>query len=102
MFVPSIRKRNLIAYGVGLLALALIITQPSFAYADLESSIRNVKNELATVVMPLVAVIGLLIASVSYMTGNPNAKQHVTWALLGAAISFGSQSIINFISSLVQ
>ena len=75
---------------------------PNLAFADFESSLRNMKSQLSNVVLPLLAVIGLLIASFSYLTGNPNAKTHITYALIGAGVGFGAQAIIDFISNAVH
>jgi hypothetical protein len=94
-------KKNLAILGIGLMA-AVAVMSPDLAYADLEGSIRNVKTELSGVVLPTLSVIGLLVAAFSYLTGNQNAKQHVSYALIGAAVGFGAQSIIDFISSMVR
>ncbi len=83
-------------------AMLVIAVHPNVAFADFEGSLRNVKSELSNVVLPLLSVIGLLVAAFSYLTGNPNAKQHITYALIGAAVGFGSQAIIDFISSTIH
>ena len=87
----------------GLLLLAtLLVVYPDPAYADLENSVRNIRDQLSGTFLPLLSVIGLLFASFSYLTGNPNSRQHITYALIGAAVGFGAQQIINFISSNVH
>lgn len=95
-------KRGLATISVGLLIAVLVVATPDIAHADLEGSIRNIKSQLSGVVLPLLSVIGLLFASFSYLTGNPNSKQHITYALIGAGVGFGAQSIIDFISSMVH
>lgn len=89
-------------FGIALLAFAVVVAVPDLAYADLEGSIRNIKSQLSGTVLPLLSVIGLLLASFSYLTGNPNSKQHITYALIGAGVGFGAQAIIDFISSAVH
>lgn len=84
------------------LATLVIALYPDLAFADFEGSLRNVKSQLTNVVLPLLSVIGLLIAAFSYLTGNPNAKQHITYALIGAGVGFGAQAIIDFISSTIH
>lgn len=82
---------------------ALVVAlHPDLAFADLEGSLRNVKSQLTNVVLPLLSVIGLLIAAFSYLTGNPNAKQHITYAMIGAGVGFGAQAIIDFIGSTIH
>jgi type IV secretory pathway VirB2 component (pilin) len=102
MFSNLRSKKGLAILGVALLIAAVVVTSPDLAYADLEGSIRNVKSQLSGVFLPLLSVIGLLIASFSFLTGNPNSKQHITYALIGAAVGFGAQSIIDFITSTVH
>jgi type IV secretory pathway VirB2 component (pilin) len=96
-------KRHSVALGVlGLAVVVLIVAQPSPAYADFEGSLRSMKDQLAGVVLPLLSVIGLLVASFSYLTGNPEAKRHIIYALIGAGVGFGAQSIIDFLSSSIH
>lgn len=41
-------------------------------------------------------------ASVSFFTGNPQAKQHIFYAVIGAILGFGAQSIVDFIAQTVH
>ncbi len=88
-------------FSVLIFALVLTIF-PDTAFADFRGSLENVRSQLSNVVLPLLSVIGLLVASFSYMTGHPDSKRHVTYALIGAALGFGSQAIIDFISSSIR
>ena len=72
------------------------------ALASLESSLNGIKQKLTSVLLPVIAVIGLLIATFSFITGSPNAKQHITYAIIGASVGFGAQSIINFIRMTIN
>lgn len=98
---PLIRDRTLLIAFLGLTML-VIAAHPNVAYASFESSLIDLKSKLSNVVLPLLSVIGLLVAAFSYLTGNPNAKQHITYALIGAGVGFGAQSIIDFISSTIH
>lgn len=85
--------------------LALVITTgflPALAYAGFESSLVAIKTKLTGIVLPLIAVIGLAVAGLSFLTGNPNAKQHATYAVIGCLFGFGAQAIVDFISSMVR
>lgn len=97
----SFWKRHL-PLSLFLFAMLAIAAHPNVALADFEGSLRNVKSQLSNVVLPLLSVIGLLVAAFSYLTGNQNAKQHITYALIGAAVGFGSQAIIDFIGSTIH
>lgn len=74
----------------------------NLAFADFESSLAGIKNKLTGVILPLLSVIGMGLAALSLITGNINAKQHVTYAVLGAIFGFGAEAIVNFIASTVR
>lgn len=86
---------------IGLLFLVFAFT-PEFAYAGLESSLIGIKTKLTGVILPLLSVIGIAIAAISFFTGNPNAKQHIVYAVLGCIFGFGAQAIVDFISQTVR
>ncbi len=78
------------------------ILVPEFAYAGLESSLMGIKTKLTGVILPLLSVIGIAIAGISFFTGNPNAKQHIAYAIIGCMIGFGAQGIVDFIAQTVR
>lgn len=86
---------------MGIFVLFLIVT-PDFAYAGLETSLTGIKTKLTGVILPLLSVIGIACAGVSFFTGNPNAKQHIGYAVIGCMIGFGAQGIVDFISQTVR
>lgn len=87
-----------VAYG----SVFLLFLLPLVAFADVEGSLRNIRAQLTGTILPLLSVIGLGIASVSFFTGNPQAKQHIVYAILGCIFGFGAQQIVDFISVLVR
>ena len=85
------------------LAFALcIFCLPELANASLESSLGGLKTKLTTVILPLLSVIGIAIAAISFFTGNQNAKQYIVYAILGCIFGFGAQAIVDFISQTVR
>ncbi len=88
------------------LTVAFVVTMgilmPELAHAGLESSLTSIKSKLTVVIMPLLSVIGVCIAGISFFTGNPNSKQHIFYAILGTIIGFGAQSIVDFIAQTVR
>ena len=82
--------------------LLLQIFIPVMAYAGLESSLMGIKTKLTGVILPLLSVIGLAIAAISFFTGNINAKQHMVYAVLGCIFGFGAQAIVDFIAQIVH
>lgn len=82
------------------LSLLILIVGPELAQAgDLQANLDSVKYKLTVVILPILSVIGMAIAGISFFTGNPNAKQHVLYAILGCVFGFGAQSIVDFIRS---
>lgn len=75
---------------------------PDFAHAGLETSLMGIKSKLTGVILPLLSVIGIAIAGISFFTGNPNAKQHIAYAIIGCIIGFGAQGIVDFIAQTVR
>ena len=86
---------------LGLFAVSICL-MPELAHAGLESSLVSVKMKLTGVILPLLSVIGICIAAISFFTGNPEAKQHIVYAILGCAFGFGAQAIVDFISQTVR
>jgi type IV secretory pathway VirB2 component (pilin) len=87
-----------------LLALLMVVGFffPEMAHASLESNLIGIKTKLTGVILPVLSVIGMAIAALSFFTGNPNAKQHIVYAILGCLFGFGAQSIVDFISQTVR
>lgn len=75
---------------------------PDLAHAGLESSLIGIKTKLTGVILPLLSVIGIAFAATSFFTGNPNAKQHIGYAVLGCILGFGAQAIVDFIAQTVH
>ena len=56
------------------LVAALGTLTPELAHAGLETSLMGIKSKLTGVILPLLSVIGIAIAGISFFTGNPNKK----------------------------
>lgn len=75
---------------------------PDLATASVESSLMGVQMKLTRVILPTLSVIGIAWAAFSLMTGNERAKTHIWYAIIGSAIGFGAQAIVDFISQAVR
>jgi hypothetical protein len=93
-------KNNLILLLV--VGLSVSILAPNLAHASLEGSLEGIKYKLTNVILPLLSVIGLALSALSFFTGNPNAKQHIAYAILGCIFGFGAQAIVDFIAQTVR
>lgn len=87
-------------FTFSLLLIAIIL--PELASASVESSLMGVQMKLTRVILPTLSVIGIAWAAFSLMTGNERAKTHIWYAIIGSAIGFGAQAIVDFISQAVR
>ena len=92
-------KSSFLILGLCVLTMMLM---PDLAHAGLESSLVGIKTKLTGVILPLLSVIGIAIAAISFFTGNPQAKQHIVYAVLGCMFGFGAQAIVDFIAQTVR
>lgn len=93
-------KRSNVLLILGVSAILLLF--PQIAYATVESTLNNFGNALGGRILPLVAILGLCYAGFSFVTGNPNAKNHLIYAIIGVGVGLGAKSIVDFIRQLVQ
>ena len=89
-------KKNILMF-----VLASLIVVP-MAHASVESSLEGLKAVLLGSILPICAVLGLAFAAFSFITGNPNAKNHLIYAVTGSVILFGAQSIVDLIERVVR
>lgn len=80
--------------------LLLVVAVP--CYGTVESSLAGLKTTLTQTILPVLAVCGMALASLSFFTGNPNAKQHIVYAIVGCIFGFGAQAIVDLISRTVR
>ncbi len=90
-------KKSIVTISI----LALVLVSP-LAHASVESSLMGLKDVLLGSILPIFSVLGLGFAAFSFITGNPDAKRHLTYAVVGAVILFGAQSIIDLIERVVR
>ncbi|MGZ3772728.1 MAG: TrbC/VirB2 family protein [Bdellovibrio sp.] len=99
--VCLIQKKRVISASILVLLLGTTII-PLLAQASVESSLLGVQTKLTRVILPVLSVIGIALAGLSFLTGNENAKKHIIYAIIGTAIGFGAQSITDLISQTVR
>lgn len=88
--------------GKGSLIVFLMSLLPLAAHASVESSLMGLKTALLSGILPIFAVMALGFAAFQFFIGNPNSKQYLIYAIAGAVILFGAQSIIDLISRVVK
>lgn len=92
-------RTNLLVFG---LMLIVAVTMPQLALASVEGTLTAIQNKLVNVILPLGAILGLVYAGFSFISGSPNARSHLLLAILGCIVGFGAQSIVAFIRGLVN
>lgn len=85
-----------------LAVIAIIIAFPGTAFCSVESSLTAIQTTVVGRILPLAGALGIVIAALSFMMGHPNARTHLTLAMIGAGVGFGATSIISFIQSVVH
>ena len=85
-----------------LLCIIALFILPTLAFASVESSLAAVQEKLVGTLLPLAAMCGLVIAGFSFVAGHPNARNHLIYAIVGAGVGFGAESIVSLIRSLVH
>jgi len=98
----NIKKFRVVDFILILALVYVVCFTPESCFASVESSLLGIKSKLTGFVLPVLSVIGLLMAGFSFMTGSEKAKQHIVYAVIGCAIGFGAQAIVDFMSQTVN
>jgi hypothetical protein len=85
-----------------ILSCIILITAPMIAFGSVEGSLAAVQEKLVGTILPLGAMCGLVVAGLSFVAGHANAKSHLMYAIIGAIVGFGAESIVSLIRSLVH
>ena len=88
--------------GAGIFVLGLTVLVPAVAFGSVESSLVAVQAKLVGTLLPLAAICGLAFAGMSFVAGHANARAHLIWAIVGAVVGFGAESIVSLIRSVIQ
>lgn len=84
------------------LTLGVLLLLPAIGYGSVESTLSNIQGRLINTILPLVAILGLVWAGLSFVMGSPSARSHLMLAIFGSLIGFGAPSIVVFIRGLVN
>ena len=85
-----------------ILFIGIMLLAPDLGFCSVESTLSAIQSRLITTILPLMGILGIIWAAFSFFSGNPNAKNHLFLAIVGALIGFGAPSIIAFIRGLVN
>ena len=76
-----------------------LIFAQGFGTGDFESRIRDLTNNLISVVLPAVAVLGLLYGAILAASGDESAKKRMILAVVASMIGFLAPVIIRWFQS---
>ncbi len=85
-----------------LVFIAIFFLFSTTGYCTVESTLGNIQVTLIGKILPLMAILGVVVAGLSFVAGSQNARSHLVLAMMGTLIGFGAPSIVNFIRGLVQ
>ncbi len=88
--------------GLSLLIVGTGTLLSQMGYCSVESSLTQIEAKLTTVILPAAAILGLIVAGLSFVAGSPNARSHLILAITGALIGFGAPQIMTFIRGMVN
>jgi len=83
-------------------AALILVLLSAPAFADVESTLAAFQSKLINTILPMVGILGVVWAGLSFVLGKENARSHLLLALLGVAVGFGAPSLISLIRSLVN
>lgn len=70
---------------------------PGLAFASLEGAMYSLRTQLTTVFLPVLSLVGIVLAGISLAMGHHNAKNHIIMAVMGTIVGFGADGIIDFV-----
>ncbi len=103
--LKNLNLKNTTTNQTAIMKTILITTlciAPMIAFGSVEGSLAAVQEKLVGTILPLGAMCGLVVAGLSFVAGHANAKSHLMYAIMGAIVGFGAESIVSLIRSLVH
>ena len=91
---------------LGLFAAVCIIC-PEVVFAGVvksgfENKMANLQNKFSTFILPVMSVLGLVIAAILAATGNEGAKSKIWFCLIGSGIGFLAPYIIGWMQGILN
>lgn len=67
-----------------------------------ENKMANLQDKFSTFILPVMSVLGLVIAAILAATGNENAKSKIWFCLIGSGVGFLAPYIIGWIQGILN
>ena len=85
--------------GITFIFAIALLPELSFAYGGFEGRMNNLSNQLVTVVLPLVSILGLIYAAILAVAGDGNAKGKILAVIGASVVGFLAPQIIGFLQN---
>ena len=100
-----ITKKSWVVCLLGIVGSLILFTDPalaqSFGGSGFESRIQGFTNNLMSVILPAVAILGLLYAAMLAASGDEGAKKRMILVVIASVIGFLAPLIIRWFQSAV-
>ncbi len=98
------KYESLILFGV---LMVVVFVMPELAEAGVvksgfENKMENLQQKFSTFILPVMSVLGLVIAAILAATGNENAKSKIWFCLIGSGIGFLAPYIIGWLQGVLN
>ena len=99
-------NKNLAFLFLGFFAVVSII-YPEIVFAGVvksgfENKMANLQNKFSTFILPVMSVLGLVMAAILAATGNEGAKSKIWFCLIGSGVGFLAPYIIGWIQGILN
>ncbi len=101
MMIKNYGLMSLIVLGLGILFFADPAMAQNFGGSGFENRVQGFTNNLMTVILPAVAILGLLYAAMLAASGDEGAKKRMILVVIASAIGFLAPLIIRWFQSAV-
>jgi hypothetical protein len=90
-----------VAYCVALVVWPELATA-SVVKSGFENKMTALQHKFSTFILPVMSVLGLVMAAILAATGNENAKSKIMFCLMGSGVGFLAPYIIGWIQGILS
>ncbi len=92
-------RQNLILFGVftAFLIVCPELLEAAVVKSGFENKMANLQQQFSSFLLPVMSVLGLVIAGILAATGNEGAKSKIWFCLIGSGVGFLAPYIIGWL-----
>ena len=98
------KYESLILFGVLMVVLCVMpeLAEAAVVKSGFENKMANLQQKFSTFILPVMSVLGLVIAAILAATGNKNAKSKIWFCIIGSGIGFLAPYIIGWLQGVLN